>query len=180
MNHKQFENWILDEPELSQSQKKELKKHLTECSVCNQLETGWQASKVLLKQAAPKAPQPGFKNRWLALAEKKSQMAKVRRYRLTLFTLLVAAFAASLTFMIGSGYFMHTLADIFNSVSTIIIAMTNGLSTLGSWLYRVPIAIPLTIGFVFFGLLNAFIMVSVFTLWNLRQRKLQTNEIQAD
>lgn len=180
MNHKQFENWILDEPELSQTQKKELKKHQAGCLNCSQLETGWQASKVLLKQAAPKTPQPGFKDRWLLFAEKKKQMAKVRRYRLSLFTLLMCAFAASLTYLIGSGYFMHALADIFNSISTIVIAMTNGLSTLGSWLYKVPIAVPLTIGFIFFGLLNAFIMVGVFTLWNLRQRKLQTNEIQAD
>ena len=180
MNHKQFENWILDEPELSQDQKKELKMHLASCAVCRQLDTGWQASKVLLKQAAPKAPQPGFKDRWLAFADKKKQMAKVRRYRLTLFTLLLAAFTASLTYLIGSGYFMHSLADIFNSISTLVIAMTNGLSTLGSWLYKVPIALPLTIGFIFFGLVNAFVMVGVFTLWNLQKRKFQANEIQAD
>ncbi len=180
MNHKQFENWILDEPELNQDQRKELKKHLSKCAVCSQLDIGWQASKALLMQAAPKAPKAGFKNRWLAYAGKKKQIAKVRRYRLSLFTLLVAVSAASLTYMVGSGYFMHMLADIFNSLSAIVIAMTNGLSTLGSWLYQVPIAVPLTIGFIFFGLLNAFIMVGLFTLWNLRQRKLQTNEIQAD
>lgn len=58
--------------------------------------------------------------------------------------------------------------------------MTDGLSNIGSWFYQVPIAVPLTIGFVFFGLLNAFIMVGLFTLWDIKQRKLQTNEIQAD
>ena len=180
MNHKQFENWILDEPKLSQSQEKELKEHLKACSSCRQLDIGWQASKELLKQAAPKVPQPGFKNRWLALTEKKKQMVKVRRYRLTLLALLVAAFAASLTFMVSKGYFLHILADTFNSISTIVIALTNGLSTLSSWLYEVPIAVPLSIGFVLFGLFNAFIMMSVFTLWNLKQREPQTNEIQAD
>jgi hypothetical protein len=180
MNHKQFENWILDEPELGQNQKKELQEHLAVCSDCRQLDIGWQASKELLKQAAPKAPQPGFKQRWLVLAEKKKQMVKVRRYRLTLLTLLSLAFATSLTYMVSSGYFLHMLADIFNSVSTLIIALTNSLSFLGSWLYKVPIAVPLSIGFVLFGFLNAFIMMGIFTLWNLKQRKLQVNEVQAD
>ena len=180
MNHKQFENWILDEPELNKSQKQELKNHLTACSQCRQLETGWQASKVLITQASTRSPESGFKLRWLAVAEKKKQMAKVRSYRLTLFSLLILAFTASLTYMITSGYFLHMLADICNSASRLVMATTNGLSTLGTWLYQVPIAIPFAIAFLLFGLLNAFIMVGLFTLWNIKQRKLQTDEIQAD
>ena len=180
MNHKPFENWILDEARLDEGQKQELKTHLAVCPQCRQLETGWQASKELITQASEKTPQNGFKNRWLAVVEMKKQMEKVRRYRLTLFTLLVIAFASSLTYMISSGYFLHMLADIFNSISRVFMATTNGLSTLGTWLYQVPIAVPLTIGFILFGLFNAFIMVGLFTLWDIKQRKLQADEIQAD
>lgn len=180
MNHKQFEKWILDEPQLNAGQKQKLKNHLAVCPKCRQLDTGWQASKQLIKQTIPHIPNPGFSLRWGDFVEKKHQLEKVRRYRLTLFGLLMAAFATSLTYMVTSGSFLFMLADIFNAVSGMIISITNGLSSLGAWLYQIPIAIPLSIGFIFFGLINAFIMVGLFILWNLKQRKLQTNEIPAD
>jgi predicted anti-sigma-YlaC factor YlaD len=180
MNHKQFEKWILDEPQLNASQEKELKQHLAVCTECRRLQTGWQASKQLLSQTNARTPAPGFDQRWGEYVVKKRQIEKVRRYRLTLFSLLMIAFATSLTYMVASGSFMFMLADIFNAISNMIIGITRGLSSLGSWLYQMPVAVPISIGFIFFGLMNAFIMVGVFILWDLKQRKLQTNEIQAD
>lgn len=180
MNHKQFERWILDEPELNASQTMELDKHLTACPKCQQLNTGWQASKQLMGQAIRKEPEPGFSMRWQAFAEKKCQIKKVRRYRMTLFGVLMAAFFISLTYMVASGSFLHMLADVFNGITHLFIGITNGLSSIGYWLNRIPIAVPLTLGFIFFGLVNAFILVGLFVLWNIKQRKLQTNEIKAD
>jgi hypothetical protein len=178
MNHKQFKGWILDEPRLNDSQRSELTKHLAACPQCKQLDTGWQASKELIKQAAPKAPAPGFSMRWQAFAEKKCQMKKVRQYRISIFLIILAVFFVSLTYMVASGSFLHMLADIFSSTASLLFGITKGLSSIGSWLERTPIAVPLTLGFIFFGLINAFILASLFTLWNLKQRKLQTNEIK--
>ncbi len=180
MNHKQFESWILDESSLTADQKLELKLHLAACPECRHLDAGWQASRNLISQAAPKIPEVGFGVRWLALADRKKRMEHVRRYRLTVFSILVAACIASLAYIIASGSFMHMLANTFNSASRMIIAITNSLTTLGEWAFQLPIAIPLSIGFIFFGLVNAFIMAGLFTLWNLKQRKMQTNEIQVD
>lgn len=180
MNHKLYEKWILDEPKLTASQKEELKNHLAVCPKCRQLNAGWQASKQLLSQTIQHAPAAGFSTRWHVFVDKKHQIERIRRYRLTLFSLLMLAFIASLTYMLASGSFMYMLADIFNSASCLIIDITKGLSALGNWFYQIPIAIPLSIGFIFFGLMNAFIMVGLFVLWNLKQRKSQANEIQAD
>jgi hypothetical protein len=82
--------------------------------------------------------------------------------------------------MVASGSFLQMIADAFNDLTNMIVAITSGLSALGLWLYRMPIAIPLTLGFIFFGLVNAFIMVAAFTLWNLKQRKVQTDEIRVE
>jgi len=180
MNHKQYEIWILDEPELTAEQKARLKRHLSTCPKCHRLKTSWHVSKKMVKQTAMKTPVAGFAMRWQALAEKKCRAEKVRRYRLTLFSLLMLAFAASLTYMIVSGSILQMFANLFNAILRMIIGITNGLSTLGYWLGRLPIAVPLTIGFIFFGLINAFIMMGLFTLWNLKQRKPQTNEIRID
>ncbi len=180
MNHKLYENWILDEPRLNTSQKKELEKHLSACPHCKHLDTGWQASKRLMRHAVQKTPSPGFGLRWQAYTQKKHNLAKVRRYRLTLMGLLTLAFIASLIYIVASGSILQMLADVFNGFTSLIIAITSGLSSLGYWLYHMPIAIPLTLGFIFFGLINAFIMVALFTLWNLKQRKLQTDEIRVE
>ncbi len=180
MNHKPFENWILDELHLDVSQKKEMEKHLSVCPRCKRLDTGWQASKRLMTHAQVKAPASGFSTRWQAYAVKKQNLQKIRRYRLTLIGLFMLVFAASLTYMVASGSFLQMIADAFNGLTNMIIAITSGLSALGLWLYRMPIAIPLTLGFIFFGLVNAFIMVAAFTLWNLKQRKVQTDEIRIE
>jgi hypothetical protein len=180
MNHKLYESWILDEPQLSAEQKKELAKHLSVCPQCSHLDTGWQASKRLMSQAAKRKPADGFAMRWQDYAEKKRNLEKVRRYRLSLIGGVIFLFMSSLAYMILSGSVMRMLADTFNGIANIIINITSGLSTFGQWLYRMPIAVPLTLGFIFFGLVNAFIMVALFTLWNLKQRKVQTNEIEAE
>jgi len=180
MNHKLFENWILDETDLTENQKKELQEHLKVCSDCRHLENGWQASKNLILQSTLKTPTPGFKTRWLILAEKKHQLKKVRRYRLTISAVVLAAFAASLVYMIASGSFLHMLSNSFTNLYRLIFNITDSLSFLGYWLSRMPIAIPLSISFILLGLVNAFMMAGIFTLWNLKQRKLQTNEIQTD
>ena len=180
MNHKQFESWILDEPKLSDSQIMDLQKHLAACPKCGQLDTGWQASKKLIKQAALKTPEAGFSVRWQAFAEKKCQMKVVRRQRIGIFLALLAVFLTSLTYMIASGSFLHMLADIFTSTTSLLFNLTKGLSSLGYWITRLPIVVPLTIGFIFFGLINAFILIGLFTMWNIKQRKLQTDEIKTD
>ncbi|BBB48088.1 anti-sigma factor family protein [Pelolinea submarina] len=180
MNHKQFESWILDEHKLSDSQKADLLIHLAACPKCSQLDTGWQASRKLMKQAAAKTPEPGFSVRWQAFAEKKCQMKVIRRQRVSIFMALVVVFFLSLTYMVASGSFLHMLADIFTSATTLLFNMTKGLSSFGYWIGHMPVVVPLAVGFIFFGLINAFILVGLFTLWNIRQRKLQTDEIKTD
>ena len=180
MNHKLYENWILDEPELSAAQKKELAKHLSTCPQCKRMDTGWQASKQLMSRAAAKAPTTGFDLRWNAYAEKKRNHEKIRRYRLSLTGLLFLSFTASLIYMVASGSFMQMLADAFNGITNLIIGLTSGLSSLGLWVYSLPVAIPLTIGFIFFGLMNAFIIVALFTIWNLKHKRAQVDEIEVE
>jgi len=82
--------------------------------------------------------------------------------------------------MVASGSFLHMLADIFTSTTSLLFSLTKGLSSVSYWITRLPVVVPLTIGFIFFGLINAFILVGLFTVWNIKQRKLQTNEIETD
>jgi len=180
MKHSQFEHWILDDIALSVDQGKSLEAHLTGCKECRQLKTGWDASRNLLTTAILASPAPGFTIRWQDTIARKYRLEKVRRFRLTLAGLLMLAFAASLTYMVASGSFLHILANFFTSIAQLVIAITNGLSTLGYWISRMPLAVTLTAGFMLFGMLTAFILTTAFTLWNVNNRKQLAHEIVSD
>jgi predicted anti-sigma-YlaC factor YlaD len=180
MKYKQYERWILDEAPLTDAQQQELDTHLKVCESCRVLRRNWITSKQLIMQSAMQVPASGFTDRWQTTYIKKCQIEKVRRYRLTLFGLILLAFASSVIYMLVSGSFMQMFANGFTMISEMVMGLTNGLSTIGYWLSRLPIAVPITAGFIFFGLINSFVMVGIFFLWNLKQRKLLTNEISVD
>jgi len=180
MKHKQYERWILDEVFLTDIQQQKLETHLEVCESCRVLRESWIASKQLITQSAMQIPTPGFTNRWQAACFKKCKLEKLQRHRLTLFGLILLAFASSIIYLLVSGSSLRMFANGFTIISEIVMGVTNGLSTISFWLSHLPIAVPITAGFIFFGLINAFIMVSLFFLWNLKQRKLLTDEISVD
>ena len=61
-------------------------------------------------------------------------MKVVRRQRISIFLALLVVFFLSLTYMVASGSFLHMLADIFTSATTLLFGMTKGLSSLGYWI----------------------------------------------
>ena len=176
MKHKQFEEWILDEPVLTDDQKKELRDHLKICPECQQLNLNWQGSNQILLQASIKTPSPGFTQRWQITFERKSRKEKTLRYRLTLLGLLGLAFAGSLIFMISSGVFFQMLSNTFTGVIQLFVAITHGLSGVGILFNSLPAYVPFTLAFTLFGLVNAFLLAGTFTLWNLKNRKLHPDE----
>lgn len=180
MKHLPYENWILDEPELTGEDVKSLSQHLAVCKQCTQLKIGWEASKALLIQSKFIAPAPGFSTRWQNAILKKCQTEKVRRYRITMFGLITLAFAASLTYVVASGSLMQILANFINSIIQTVFNITNSLSALGLWITKLPTAVPLAAGFILFGLVNAFLMAAVLLFWNLKNRKTHLHEISLD
>ena len=180
MKHLPYENWILDEPKLKSEEIKTLTHHLEVCDQCRQLKRGWEASKVLLTKANLATPVPGFSTRWQKTVIQKCKTEKVRRYRITMFGLLVLTFLASVTYMVASGSFIQVLANFLNSIIQSVIVVTHSLSNLGLWINRIPAAVPLAAGFFFFGLINAFLMSAVFFFWNLRNRKTPIHESALD
>lgn len=95
MNHRPFENWLLDDQPLTREQKRDLLAHLRTCPACTALaETG-----LALRSARPVAPVSGFAARWqarLALARKTQR----RRARLGVVILVVVGLVL-LAWLIG-------------------------------------------------------------------------------
>ena len=171
MKHLPFENWILDEPALTKEEAKILEQHLSVCKQCCQLQSGWEASKLFLIHPKTSAPIPGFTDRWQKTLVRKCNIEKVRRYRLSMFGLIVLSVLLSAIYLVASGSFMQILANSLTTLMHTFMSITNGLSSLRVWINHLPFAVPLTAGFIFFGLINAFLMAAVFLLWNLKNKK---------
>ena len=180
MKHKQYEILILEDKSLSIQESNKLETHLQSCKSCRALQTGWNASNQLIRHASPHQPAPGFAARWQQTIIKKRQIEKVRRYRLSMFFLLVLAFTGAVAYLVVSGSVMQSLANGFAILSNLTVKVTNGLSTLGYWIQSVPIISPLLVGFLLFGFFSAFMMSGIFFIWNLNRRDLVLNEIKAD
>jgi len=82
--------------------------------------------------------------------------------------------------MILSGSLLSAFANGVAMVSNLFMNLTNSISSIGFWFNDLPIAVPITAGVASLGLFSAFTMAGMFFLLNLRKRKLQTNEIEAD
>ena len=176
MKHKQYEKWILAESQLTKNQQELLDRHLSACSSCRQLKKGWVASKQLILQAARHEPAPGFASRWKQTLVRKKQMANVRNFRLTLLALILLALATSIGYVWVTGSAAPLFANSITLFSDLVMGISYGLSTIGFWVNNLPIAVPITAGFFFFGLVNAFALACIFFIWNLNNRKLLPNE----
>lgn len=177
MKHSQYEHWILDDLTLTETEQMELLEHIQACESCRKLQAGWKAGKLLLSKAEIAIPADGFTIRWQSTFNRKCQTEKVRRYRLTIVGFLFIALISLPVYQFASGSISHLFANLFNSLTGLFFAISNGLASFGYAINRLPAAYPLAIGFVIFGFINAFFVASMFTLWNIKQKDLVVNEI---
>ena len=66
MNHLPFENWLLDDIDLSDEQKQMLQSHLRECNRCMDLKDRWLQVDRRLQSVQTTSPADGFSARWKA------------------------------------------------------------------------------------------------------------------
>ncbi len=123
MNHRPFEDWLLNDMSLTPEQKRELDVHLRTCAYCAALvETG-----MTLKTVKKVAPQPGFAARFEArLAQRKA--AERRRHYLG--SILFTAGGFALLMWIASPYLLSFFSAPATWISAVIEWMVFLITTL--------------------------------------------------
>lgn len=86
MNHKPYEDWVLDPTSLEQARKQELEQHLKDCASCSSLLEVEQ----LLRSPKLRSPQPGFSNRFQVRLEAERKLRRVRSLQGMVFLVLSA------------------------------------------------------------------------------------------
>lgn len=170
MNHRPFEDWLLEDQPLDPTQKRELNAHLRNCNACRAI----AESNLALRSARVVSPAPGFSARWqerLVLARR----AQRRRTLLgTLFfslggLLLLALLAGPiLVSMIGSpaewiAAIVHVLLFLYTT--------TLAVSEAGSIILRVlPDFLPPFVWLVILSTLSGLGLLWSVSIWRLTRR----------
>ena len=129
MNHQPYENWILDDIQITAEEQDSLNQHLKECPECFQLQRSWSKMQTQLK-SAPVTPAPaGFVNRWktgLASRQKEQEKRQAR-------TLLISLGSGAFAIMIALAVILlpnFSFISLIVGFLTILVKMASGLQSL--------------------------------------------------
>jgi hypothetical protein len=177
MKHQPYENWILEDIELTDEQFNTLEAHLETCTECQELQQSLDAAITFLKEAPAVKPAPGFTSRGVnSLEERKAlqQSLLVRR----MFLFLAAAMVAILGMLLGFSLLttspvtilvtgIRAAAELFTSflqVKTVTIAFVNAL----------PPAVSIFFWVAATGTLSMLSLTWVATMWRISTRGVST------
>ena len=109
MNHQQFETWILQEPDLSKEQQRELHLHIKGCSQCQGFYQAVHQLDHLFNTAPEPAPAPSFSARWMVRIQRRER----RRNRLILGATLSGITLATVILLSAVGLELRSAVDFF-------------------------------------------------------------------
>ncbi|MFZ5822592.1 MAG: anti-sigma factor family protein [Chloroflexota bacterium] len=141
MNHRPFEDWLLDDQFLAPEQKRELDIHLRTCKSC----TAIAEANLALRSARVVAPAPGFSARW----QERLVLARQAQRRRTLIGTLVFSIGGLLLLALLAG---PTIASVIGSPAEWLSALVR----VGLFTYSVLMA-TLEAGSVLFRVLPGFV-----------------------
>lgn len=141
MNHRPFEDWLLEDQFLTPEQKRELDAHLRTCKSC----TALAESNLALRSARVVAPAPGFSARW----QQRLVLARQAERRRTLIGTLFFSIGGLLLLALLAG---PTLASVIGSPAEWISVILRG----GLFAYTLLMA-SLQAGSVLFHVLPGFV-----------------------
>jgi len=165
MNHRPFENWLLDNQPLTPEEKRELQIHLQECVHC----TALAEVNLELRTVKMAAPEEGFTVRF----QQRLKIQRLREQRNRLVGVLILAFGGlGLTAWFVAPYVLGFLGSPAEWIAAIVgfllslVSMAEAVGDIGSILLRVlPGFIPPFAWLVFLSALSGFGLLWAVSIW---------------
>ncbi len=179
MNHQPYENWILDELQITPQEQDSLNQHLKECPECFKLSHSWNKVQTQLTSAPVKPAPDGFMRRWKTDFAARQVAQERRQARTLLISLASGAVAVAIALAV-------ILLPDFSFISmtvgflTTIVKIFSGIESLWSVVSNIVASAP-TITLVIGGLLIAgWISLAAFiwgiSIWRITTKGVKTNE----
>ena len=170
MNHRPFEDWLLDDQPLDPTQKRELDAHLRACNACR----GVAESNLALRSARVVAPAPGFTARFqerLVLArraQRRRTLLGILFFSLGGLTLLAVLAGPVLVSLIGSpAEWISAMVRALLFIYTTTLAIAEA----GSILFRVlPEIMPPFVWLVLLSTMSGLGLLWSVSIWRLMRR----------
>lgn len=167
MNHRPFEDWLLENQPLTPEQNQELKNHLKTCSTCLAL----TEVDLMLKTSRLVAPRAGFTERFQLKLAAEEQLARKRQFWGLGILGLIAILAMSFLIVQLFSVWLRSPAEIFVTWVTWWVTLVSSIRTFGTiGLVFVKIAsgiIPLPLWLGMAGGSFLLVLVWVTSLWKL-------------
>jgi len=170
MNHRPFEDWLLDDQPINPSQKRELDAHLRECKVCS----GIAESNLALRSARLVAPAPGFSTRF---QERLVLARRAQRRRTLLGTLFFSLGGLLLLTFLAGPILISVIGSpaewISAGIRTLLFLYTTTMAVAeaGSVLFHVlPAFVPPFVWLILFSSLSGFALLWSVSIWRLVRR----------
>jgi hypothetical protein len=170
MNHRPFEDWLLDDQPLEPLQKRELDAHLRECNVCRAI----AESNLALRSARVTAPAPGFTARF---QERLVVARRAQRRRTLLGTLFFSLGGLALLALLAGPILVSLIDSPAEYISTMVRALlfiyttTLAVAEAGSVVLRVlPGIMPPFIWLVLLSTLSGLGLLWSVSIWRLMRR----------
>ena len=164
MNHQPFENWILDEEDITKDQKIELAKHLETCSSCASLEKSWKSVRKGLKTAPEVNAPAGFSKRWQSnLSHRKEQERQQR-------TIMIVSFATTgIAILIALGYFFLPRVSPISLIIGIFTSMIQITSSISQfWVFIANLIDTIPAGLLLIMAISLSLLMSLtFVVWGM-------------
>jgi len=170
MNHRPFEDWLLEDQPLDLTQKRELNAHLRNCNACRAI----AESNLALRSARVVSPAPGFSARW----QERLVLARRAQRRKTLLGTLFFSLGGLLLLVLLAGPILVSLigspAEWISALVHVLLFLyttTLAVSEAGSIILRVlPDFLPPFVWLVLLSTLSGLGLLWSVSIWRLVRR----------
>jgi hypothetical protein len=168
MSHQPYETWILDQPDLTLQDRRELQDHLDACRQCDRLQSRWQMVRQELTTRRMAVPAPGFTQRWrTSLVERKAREQRKQAWKtagLLLGTALVVLLVAAV-YTLATSSPTDVLLALISIVSSTSGFLNLGIHFVQNWLSSTPLAVNLVLWIYLTVCICLLTFVWVLVLW---------------
>lgn len=174
MNHQPYENWILDEPRLSEEEKRDLSHHLRECPDCTRLSNGWASVQRTIQASQMKPAPADFTGKWSASLARRKREQEKKQARTLVISLCSGAGAILLAVAI---YFLpdFSLISLAAGFISTMLSVSNIISNFWSITIKLIQTIPLSTLIVTIAIVSGWVLLASITLglsiWKLAFRR---------
>ena len=179
MNHQPYENWILDDIQITAEEQDSLNQHLKECPECYQLSRSWKKVHSQIKATPVKSAPAGFMHRWKAdfVARQKEQERRQAR------TLLISLGSGAGAVIIALAVILlpdFSLISLTVGFLTTLVKLFSGLESLWSVAQNLIASAPKSV-LIISGLLTAgWISLAIFawgvSIWRITTKGAKSHE----